>query len=86
MSQEQNTHQEDYELTVVQVYDKPTDRYCVFFAEIPEAIAQGRTEDEALQLLVPIAKYALEERKEEGLKHYLANFRFTTHPYKLVHA
>jgi len=76
----------DYELTLVHIYDKPADRYCLFFAEIPEAIAQGRSVKEAVELLVPLAKQALEDRKEDILNNYLNNFDYKTSSYKLVHA
>ena len=81
-------------LNLVLISEKESGYYSAFFAEIPEAIAYGKDQTDVIERLVNLAKYALEERKEESLKSYLADMKdslandinYTIRPYKLVHA
>jgi len=52
-----------FEFTWVLVKDKATGYYSAYFAEIPEAIAQGKTQKEAKKSLLQIIPFALHDRR-----------------------
>lgn len=56
------------ELTIILVPDKTSGHYSAFFAQFPEAIASGKTEQEAQLNLFNIFKIMLEDKKQEILK------------------
>jgi predicted RNase H-like HicB family nuclease len=57
-------HKADYiEFTWVLIKDDATGEYSAYFAEIPEAIAQGKTQKEAKKNLLQIIPFALQDRK-----------------------
>lgn len=64
------------ELTWILIRDKATGDYTACFAEIPEAIAQGRTQKEAKNNLLQIIPFALHDRKEDAMKLYEGNADF----------
>lgn len=67
-----------FELTWVLVKDKATGYYSAYFAEIPEAIAQGKTQKEAKENLLQIIPFALHDRKEDELSKYKDNAEYKT--------
>ena len=64
-------HKPDYfELTWILIKDKATSYYSAYFAEIPEAVAQGKTQKEAKEHMLQIIPFALQDRKEDTLRKY----------------
>lgn len=57
-----------FELTIILVPDKKSGHYSAFFAQFPEAIASGKTEQEAQLNLFDIFRVMLEDKKQEILK------------------
>jgi predicted RNase H-like HicB family nuclease len=54
----------------VLVKDEATGYYTAYFAEIPEAVAQGKTQKEAKENLLQIVPFALRGRREDELSRY----------------
>ena len=53
-----------FELTKILVPDKKYGGYSAFFAQFPEAIAQGETEEETTRNLYELFKLMLQDKKE----------------------
>jgi predicted RNase H-like HicB family nuclease len=53
-------------ITGVLVQDEKTGGFTSYFAELPEVIAEGDTEDEAIKHLFEALQSVLEFRKEEA--------------------
>jgi len=62
--------QEYLEFTWILIKDEATGYYSACFAEIPEAIAQGKTQKEAKKNLLQIIPFVLHDRKEDALRLY----------------
>lgn len=63
-------HQIDFYLTTVCVEDEKTGDVTAFFAQFPEASAQGKDENEAKQLLYEIFPVMLEDKGDEFIKTF----------------
>lgn len=59
-----------FSLSLVFQQDEKTGDYTAFYAQFPEATAQGRTKEEAKILLDQIFPYLLQEKREEFLKYH----------------
>ena len=57
-------------LTLVLLKDEESGDYTAFYAQFPEASAQGKTQDEARKLLNEIFPHMLEDKKAEFLKYH----------------
>lgn len=57
-------------LTLVCQEDAQTGDFTVFFAQFPEASAQGRTREEAELLLEQIFPYVLADKRDEFIKYH----------------
>ncbi|HXL55966.1 MAG TPA: hypothetical protein VN958_06905 [Chitinophagaceae bacterium] len=60
----------DFYLTTVFLEDEKTGDVTAFFAQFPEASAQGRNEEEAKKLLYEIFPIMLEDKGEEFVKQF----------------
>lgn len=56
------------ELTMIFVPDGTTGRFSAFFAQFPEAIAVGQSEDDAEKRLLSLFSVMMNDRKEETFK------------------
>ncbi len=63
-------HEFDFFLTTVCLEDETTGDVTAFFAQFPEASAQGKDENEAKQLLYEIFPVMLEDKGEEFIKTF----------------
>lgn len=61
-------------LTVVFTKDEKSGDVTACYAQFPEASAQGRTEQEAEDLLDEIFPYLLADKKEEFIKYHNTSF------------
>lgn len=52
------------------IQDEKSGDYTAFFAQFPDASAQGKSQDEAKKLLFEIFPYLLVQKKEEFLKYH----------------
>lgn len=57
-------------LSLVFQQDEKTGDFTAFYAQFPEACAQGRSKEEAKTLLDKIFPYLLEDKKEEFIKYH----------------
>ena len=67
-------------LTIVFLQDDKTGDTTAFFAQFPEATAQGRTQDEAQKLLFEVFPYMLKDKGEEFKQYHKGDtehMRFT---------
>lgn len=61
-------------LTVVYIKDNETGDITAFYAQFPDATAQGRTKKEATNLLNEIFPIMMEEKQEQLLKEIYKTF------------
>lgn len=61
-------NESDFYLTMVFVEDEKTGEVAAFFAQFPEASAQGKDENEAKQLLYKIFPIMPEDKGDEFIK------------------
>lgn len=66
----QSSHDLIFYLTPVYIIDEKTGDITAFFAQFPEAAAQGRDKDEAKKLLFEIFPHMLNDKKEQFLKDF----------------
>lgn len=59
-----------FNLTTVFLEDDKTGNITAFFAQFPDASAEGRNKEEAEKLLMEIFPIMLEEKKEQFLKEF----------------
>lgn len=57
-------------LSLVLLKDNETGEYTAFFAQFPDASAQGRNEEEAKKLLFEIFPSMLEDKRDEFLRYH----------------
>jgi hypothetical protein len=62
-------------LKIVFLEDKKTGDVTAFFAQFPEAAAQGRNEDEAQKLLYEIFPHMMKDKAEELANYHQAHFK-----------
>lgn len=60
----------NFYLSLVLLQDEKTGDFTAFYAQFPEASAQGRTKEEAESLLDQIFPYLLHDKKEEFIKYH----------------
>lgn len=66
-------HHLSFYLTIIFVQDDDSGDFTAFFAQFPEAVAQGRTKDEAATLLTQIFPVMMEEKHEEFVQEIYKN-------------
>ena len=57
-------------LSLITVQDEKSGDYTAFFAQFPDASAQGRSAEEAKKLLFEIFPILLNDKKEEFLRYH----------------
>jgi hypothetical protein len=62
-------------LKIVFLQDKKTGDVTAFFAQFPDAAAQGRNEDEAQKLLFEIFPHMMKEKEDELAKYHPIHFK-----------
>jgi len=79
--------QVSFELTPISVKDRETQYVSMFFAQFPEAISQGKTEEEAFKNLVELLPFVLNDKKEEIIDKYnKQNIDYTSKSLNMVSA
>lgn len=71
-------------LTGIMIHDEVYDRYTAYFAEFPEAIAEGKDEKEAIENLMEAFKTILEFKKEEAQSEAIPDSRMSTKSFNLA--
>lgn len=56
----------DVQLNCVVIKDRTVNRVAMYIAEIPEVIADGENEDDAMQNLITTLKHAFEDRRKSN--------------------
>ncbi len=74
------------ELTTILVPDEKTGFFSAFFAQFPEAIAQGENEDDAQVNLLRIFSVMLRDKKEEVIKQIEPKLNYTERTLNLISA
>lgn len=69
----QELHHLTFYLTTVYLEDIETGDITAFFAQFPEAIAQGRTKEEARNFLAEIFPVMMEDKQDEFIKGLYKN-------------
>jgi predicted RNase H-like HicB family nuclease len=73
-------------LTEIVVPDERTSQFSAFFAEFPEAIACGDTQDEAKNNLHMLIQVMLNDRKMEVMNSYVDNQKYFSNPINMIMA
>lgn len=66
-------HHLSFYLTVVYLEDQDSGDFTAFYAQFPDAIAQGRTKEEAKNLLIEIFPIMMEDKHEDFFKEIYKN-------------
>ena len=69
---------------IVVLPHNPNEGYSAFFAQFPEAIAYGATNEEALENLIDIFKVMMQDKKQQAIKNYVKHEQYTTTSYKMT--
>ncbi len=82
----EHTNKANFELITVLIPDEKTGYFSAFFAQFPEVIAQGGTENEAQNNLFTIFTIMLKDKLEMVTKELDKHTHYTTKPLNLVTA
>ena len=66
-------HHLKFYLSIIYLEDSESGDITAFFAQFPDAVAQGRTKEEAKNLLTEIFPVMMEDKQEEFLKEIYNN-------------
>jgi len=75
------THSEHHsiEFNVITVPDVKTKQFSAFFAQFPQAISVGESEEEAITKLIPLVNRMLSDKKSELISG-MGDFEYTEKP------
>lgn len=65
------------EFNVITVPDAETHQHTAFFAQFPQAIAIGDTENEAIAKLIPLVDRMLRDKREEVISELRPGFEYS---------
>lgn len=65
------------EFNIIIVPDEESGQFSAFFAQFPQAIAVGDTEDEAVTKLIPLVTRMLSDTKEEMISSVRQKYKYS---------
>ena len=71
---------------IVVLPHNPNEGYSAFFAQFPEAIAYGETNEDALKNLFDIFKVMMQDKKQDTINNFVQHEHYVATPYKMVSA
>lgn len=72
----------EFQLNAIFIQDPSSGGFTSFFAEIPEVMAQGETQNEAMENLMIIMKAAMSDKGSEFQNNTPCHANFTSKPVK----